>query len=250
VSLSSETQNRLEEARAREDLYVPNEAIQRELGSRTLTMVVAPTAAGKTLVMQRVSELDPTFGLMSVVGTRAPRPDDLPGLFRPLPNDDKHVSMLLDKVDTGTLMQYMVHPSEKTIYATELEDAKATHNLLATLSTSIDHMKTIGFGHTTVVGLVPSPGSWQRWFNERYGQAHEKRLGRLVEAQTSYTNLLARDDVHWVINYEGEIDRVAQAVIAASTSESVIPNPEAEAFARRILQLIDDELALEYTKII
>jgi guanylate kinase len=250
VSLSPETLTRLEKARKHEDLYVPNEAIQRKLGSRSLTMVVAPTAAGKTLAMQRVSELDPTFGLMSVVGTRTPRPDDLPGLFRPVPNDDKHVNELLDKVDTGTLMQYMVHPSEKTIYATELEDARATHNLLATLSTSIDHMKTIGFGHTAVVGLVPSPGSWKRWFNERYSQTHEKRHGRLIEAQTSYTNLLARDDVHWVINYEGEIDKVAQAVIAASTNKSIEPNPEAEAFARRILQLIEDELALEYTKAI
>lgn len=238
MSLSPETLARLRAAQENEATYRPNLTIQQELKSRSLTMVVAPTAMGKTFVMKRVSELDSSFGRSSVLSTRDPRPDDEPGMFRLFKNDDHDVNQILDRIEDGELVQYAIHPSENTIYGTELQDHPYEYNLLATLSGSINQLQGVGFGRTIIVGLVAPPKPWLTWFNQRYPTPTPKRLSRLIEAKQSYTDLMNRNDVHWVINTPDNADQPAQAIIDI-TKGTYENNADAILLTQQVLQLIE-----------
>jgi len=246
MSLSPNTIERLRAARENEHNYRPNADIQREMGSRSLVMVVAPAAMGKTYLMHAIIEADSRFGLSRTVSTRKPREDDDPSMFRLMPHDDENLNYLLDKVEAGSMVQYTTHPSEGTFYGSELQDHPHGHNLLATLSGAVDQLSAVGFGQTTLIGLVAPPTTWQKWFDARYPLGHPKRLGRLDEASKSYHDLLNRPDVSWVINREGSIDDAVKDVISV-----VDGNPhdkdEALAYANRILQLIEQAKPLAYT---
>lgn len=246
MSLSPDTLLRLEAAHEHEREYRPNNEIQRELGSRSLVMVVAPAAMGKTFLMHALVESDERFGLSRTVSSRKPREDDDPDMFRLIEHDDENLNVVLNKIDDGTMVQYTIHPSEGTFYGSELQDHPHGHNLLATLSGAVDQLTAVGFGQTTLIGLVAPPTTWQRWFNERYPIGDAKRLGRLNEASKSYRDLLGREDVTWIINNEGLVEDAVQDVIDAVDNK---PNDKGEAlaYANRILQLIEQAKLLEYT---
>jgi hypothetical protein len=247
VNVSPEIARRLQHAHEQEKLYRPSENLQRELGVRSLVMVVAPAAMGKSYVMRLASEIDPQFGRSSIVSTRDLRDDDEPALFRLLPHDDENISDLLDRVDSHEMVQYAIHPTEGTFYGTELEDYPFKHNMLATLSTAVDQLQHVGFGNTTLIGLVSPPGDWLERFDARYGYNHPKRLRRLKEAHGSFTDLLKRDDVHWIINSQGEGEQAAKELIEA-TENPVDQNDEAVAYARRIIQRIEDVYKSTYVE--
>jgi len=238
MSLSPETLARLRAAQENEAHYQPNSTIRQQLESRALIMIVAPTAMGKTFIMNRVSGLDNRFGRSSVLSTRDPRPDDDPGMFRLFKNDDHDVNQILDRVDRGELVQYMIHPTENTIYGTELQDHPHGNNLLATLSSSIDHLRGVGFGKTTVIGLVTWPKVWLTWFNQRYPGPSPKRLSRLIEAKQSYDDLLARNDIHWIINIPDDADQTARTIIDAADGRYE-NDPDAIPLVHQTMELIN-----------
>ena len=238
MNLSEATVNRINHYRRHEELYQPNDEVKRLIGSRTLHMVVAPAAMGKTLVMRRAAELDSRYGRSSTLSNRAPRVDDEPGMFRLVDQTDESIDQLLDKIVSGELVQYKFHPTEHTFYGSEVQDHPHEHNMLATLSGAINQLQGVGFKETSVIGLVAPPTTWQSWFDARYPERHPQRLKRLEEAEISYNDLLLRDDVTWLVNHEGDLDATAQKLIRAveaDTHDSV----EALAYVSRSLQLID-----------
>ena len=248
MSLTPETEHRLQRALEREKTYQPNSRVQRELGSRSLVMIVAPAAMGKTFLMQSILRQDERFGMSATLSTREPRADDNPKLFRLVKHTDENLQTILGKIEHGDLVQYAIHPSEHTFYGSELEDHPYKHNMLATLSGGVEQLLHVGFANTTIIGLVAPPSDWSKWFNQRYPAADPKRLGRLHEAERSYKDLLARDDVHWVINREGYVDEATHSTIAA-VDGVYEPNEEALAYIQRIRQMIADaKQAASYTE--
>jgi hypothetical protein len=245
MGINADTISRLRAAQERADLYRPNAELRRELGSRSLIMLVAPAAMGKTYLMHALAEADERFGMSTTVSTRSPRPDDDPAMFRLLDHTDANLNYLLDKVDEGKMVQYAIHPSEGTFYGSELDDHPHRYNMLATLSGAVSQLQAVGFGRTTLVGLTSRPEVWQQWFGARYPIGSPKRLGRLSEAEKSYRDLLARDDVNWVINHPGEVELTVDAVI--NLAEGKPHEDEARAYAVRTLQQIDHAKQLEYT---
>lgn len=244
MSLSPETVRELRHAHEKESKYLPNADIQRELGSRSLLMIVAPAAMGKTYLMQTVAERDERFGLSSTLSTRIARSDDVPGQFRLVPHDDEHLQEVLGLVKRKELVQYAVHPTELTFYGSELVDHPHEYNMLATLSSAIEQLQEVGFRDTTVIGLVAPPTDWNKWFSSRYPSGHPKRLNRLKEAELSYRNLLARDNVQWIINRDNEIESTAASAIRA-VEGSLQSQDEARAYAQRIRQIVADVSRLE-----
>lgn len=235
MSLNRETVNRINHFRRFEDLYQPNLQVQRLIGSRTLHMVVAPAVTGKTLVMRHAAELDSSYGRSVTLSTRKPRVDDEPGAFRLLEHSDSNIHVLLDKILSGELVQYKFHPTEHTFYGSEALDHPHEHNMLATLSGGINQLQHVGFEETTVIGLVSEPSTWSKRFDTRYPERHPQRLARLREAEISYSDLLVRDDVTWVVNEEGYPGRAAEKLIDPTASSN--DADEAISYAQRILQL-------------
>lgn len=236
MSLSRDKVNRINHFRRFEELYRPNQQVQRLIGSRTLHMVVAPAVTGKTIVMQQAAELDSTYGRSVTLSTRQPRPDDEPGTFRLLEHTEGNIDKLLNKILSGELVQYKFHPTEHTFYGSEALDHPHEHNMLATLSGGINQLQSVGFKETTVVGLVAEPDSWSARFDKRYPERHPQRLARLREAEISYNDLLVRDDVAWVINEEGHPEKAAAKLLEAGSGDTN-ETAEAVSYAKRILEL-------------
>jgi hypothetical protein len=247
MSLNGETIDRLNHFRRYEDLYRPNSRVQHLIGMRTLEMVVAPAAMGKSSLIKRVSELDERYGHSTTLSTRPPYPRDEPGTFRLLEHNDENMNMLLDKILSGELVQYKIHPTEHTFYGSEVQDHPYEHNVLPTLSGGVEQLQHVGFMETSVVGLVTPPAQWQAWFNHRYPGHHPQRLKRIQEAEISYSDLLLRTDVQWIVNREGDLDGTAQKFIDATEGKKN-ENDEAVAFAQHILQIVHDIKQQEQSK--
>lgn len=243
MSLSEQTVARIDHFRRYEELYQPNDAVKRHIGSRSLHMIVAPAAMGKSVIMNRAGQVDARFGRSSTLSTRSARPDDEPGIFRLEPHTDEAIDKLLDKILSGELVQYKFHPTEHTFYGSEAEDHPHEHNMLPTLSGAINQLQAVGFRDTSLIGLVAPPTSWLAWFNKRYPESSPDRLRRIREAEISYNDLLLRDDVNWLVNHEGAVDHTAKKLAAIATKAATSEEDEALAYVHRILQLVSDAKA-------
>ena len=109
--LSPNVAARANEAAKLQTTYMPNATVAAQLKEKNLVMFVGPASVGKSFLMNRIVERDVDFGRVSVFTTREARPDDEPGMFRNLPHDDANVTMLLDKIQRGEVVQYAVHPT-------------------------------------------------------------------------------------------------------------------------------------------
>ena len=213
--LSPEVAARLEAAKQAES-YKPLPEIAAHLGEKVLVMEVGPARIGKSHTMNKVVEFDSDFQRVPVFTSRPPRPDDEPGMFRNYPHDDENVSHLLDKIEAGQVVQYVVHPTQGFIYGTELGDYPAKYNLLPTLSGAVDALRSLPFEETHVIGLTAPGNAWKEWFEASYPNEHPDRSKRLVEATTSLEWLLDEDldgGVNWVINEPDHPEKAARQII-------------------------------------
>lgn len=217
--MSSTLEKNLAAIKQHQDTYQPNNEVAKALSSKTLVMVVAPPAIGKTTVMKRVAELNQDFGRTSVFTTRPQRTDDEPGLVRTVPNTPEGTDLILQKIANRDLVQFAVHPTQHTIYGTELSDYPSHNNLLATLSGAVHALKNLPFRSTTTVGLVAEPTVYKRWFLERYPINTDERQKRAREAVLSLTWLLQQPEgeIVWLTNHDNELDTTAHTLIELSS---------------------------------
>jgi guanylate kinase len=211
--LSPSVQERLDTARVLQLQYRPNTEITTQLRTKTLAMVVAPTASGKSFLMRQIAERDPESGRVRDFTTRPPREDDQPGAFEYQPHDDAHVSEYLDKIHRQEVVQYMVHPTTGMLYGSELSGYPAKYNFLETISNVVTVLRLLPFEHTVVIGVVVELEQWKQWFMKRYPEQTTDRTKRLQEAVTSLewlTDVTHADLIHWVIN---SADRDAAATM-------------------------------------
>jgi len=212
--LSSDVTTRLQQAASRQSSYVPNDTITAQLKEKNLIMFVGPAAVGKSYLMNRIVERDVDFGRVAVFTTREARPDDEPGMFRNIPHDDSHVTQLLDKIEAGEVVQYIVHPTNR-IYGSEITDYAKSFNMLATLSTVVNSLRQLPFQTTHIIGLAVEPDVWLRRFYNRPMPADE-RSKRLSEAIVSLQWLLDPahlQEITWVDNTSEDDSTAVQSVI-------------------------------------
>lgn len=201
--ISQSVQERLDTARVLQLQYRPNAEVSTALRNKTLVMVVAPTACGKSYIMRQVAERDPACGRVKDFTTRPPRDDDQPDAFDYYPHDDASVSMWLDKIHRQELVQYMVHPTTGALYGSELHGYPANYNFLETISSVVSVLRLLPFSHTIVIGVVAELEQWKQWLNARYPEPSSDRTKRLQEAITSLewlTDSTHAGLIHWVIN--------------------------------------------------
>jgi guanylate kinase len=247
--LSDEVQARLNSAKEHEFQYQPNDIVIDEISHKSLVMLVGPVATGKSFVANRIAQLDPDFMRSPVFTTREARPDDEPGMFRVQPHNDASVTMILDQIEKGQLVQYAVHPTTDRIYGTIPADYPASFNMLPVLSNVVDSMRKLPFKEVHVIGLVAPSGAWMSWLNERYPMANEERTKRLKEAEQSLEWLLQAKNIIWTLNDPDHADNTAQTIIDivkhGKTSDTSASNDAQEILTRVKQELYNGTSLLE-----
>jgi guanylate kinase len=216
--LSPNVAARVNETATLQTTYMPNATVAAQLKEKNLVMFVGPASVGKSFLMNRIVERDVDFGRVSVFTTREARPDDEPGMFRNLPHDDTNVTMLLDKIQRGEVVQYAVHPTSGRFYGSEITDYSKSFNMLATLSGIVNNLRRLPFQTTHVIGLAVDPDVWLQRFYERYPEPSSERTKRLQEAAQSLQWLLDPahiQEINWVDNTSSNEADAVQAVINA-----------------------------------
>lgn len=234
--MSEQLHQMVGELRSKQDAYMPDASVQRELAKLTLTLLVGPTATGKTTLIQEVKKKDKRFSDVGILSTRAPRVDD-PPYYR----TDVPISDMLQRIDDGSLVQYHVHPSGD-IYASDLESFETTHPILPTMSSSVEKFLKLGFGRIVMVGIFLNGQHWQERLNER--QNDPTFLKRLDEAKDSLhwmskysrTKHLSDPNLYLVENSNEQLHQAVQHIIAAITPTQKNPNNRTR-FNTRLLEM-------------
>ncbi len=209
------------------------------LKTKTLVMLVGPTAVGKSTIMNEVIRQDTRFARVSGFTTREPRTNDEPGLYRYL---DK--STVAAMHEAGESLQLAVNPANRHTYGTSIEDYPGAYNMKDTLSSAVDEFRTLPFERHVVISLTVPADMWRTWLVSRYPEPGAERRNRLTEAKSSIEWSLSQSNDHaWLINHPGDARMVAAELISLCTSDDILrPTPPEP---RIMLQMIDDLLSYE-----
>ena len=233
MDLTPELQQRFDAAIAGQHDYQPSDGVRRIIKDKTLVMIVAPAAMGKSFVISHTTASDPRFGQATSFTTRDPRSGD-EGNTRTIPRDNEHISILVDLIESGQVVNYAIFPTTGMIYGSDLSSYPADINFLPTQSHSVETLRNTGFGKAVTIGLVAPPETWTAWFNARFPEPTSEKTARLKEALLSISWLLNDNDVRWLINREGEGDAVTRDLITLVHDNHATPNEQAIAYAQQL----------------
>lgn len=211
----------------------------QSLSEKTLVMLVAPSAMGKSTVMQAATQLDPDFSYVRSFTTRPPRLGEETYTFL----DTAQVKSLRAR---GEAITYTVFPTTGFIYGTTLESYQSKYNLLDTLANSVDQYRALQFEKTITMTLTAPVERWQTWFLARYPEESDEAYKRLEEAKLSIKWSLNDPETLWLVNNDTPED-VAKSLIKEVlrvTSDRADPttgpvNLNAISHAHAILNLVE-----------
>lgn len=197
----------------------------------TLGMLVAPTAMGKSTIMNTACTLDRTIHRVKSFTTRPPRA-----------NDEQHQYIYVTPQDlpllrqSGKIITEVAAPTTGYTYGTLTESYPGELCVLDTLASSVSDYTSLPFRTTHVIGLIAPAARWHTWLLQRYPVASDDALKRLEEATYSLEWLLSHPNVHW-INNDSTPESAARQLIECMKS-AVTSSDQAHAHARDILHLI------------
>lgn len=205
------------------------------LSQKTLVMLIAPSAVGKSTILQTAIELDDECERVRGFTTRKPRPNDAPEQFFYLGQDE-----LAEKKHAGELVSEVVFPTTGESYGTLKQSFSGHYCLLETLANSVEMYRQLPFKQTIAVSLTTMPEQWQSWFSERYPVMNDEAKKRLKEAVLSIEWSLAQTSNHvWLVN-DGTPDEVATRLVAIIKGEAA--GDDGASHARAIMELAKQEV--------
>ena len=154
-----------------------------ELTDKTLVTLIAPTAVGKSTVIQHILDCAAAekvdAGEVGTWTTRDGREDD-PANYRTGIGHDKMFGHMM----RGELVNWAPHPSGN-VYASAAESYPSCYNFLPTLPDALPMLRRAGFHVLRVFYLTTSVDAWSRQLDERRDDPAYKN--RLLEGQQSLT---------------------------------------------------------------
>lgn len=241
MDLTPELQERFDRAAATQADYQPSENVRQIIKDKTLVMIVAPAAMGKSYVISRAISANPHFASAISFTTRDPRAGD-EGNMRTIPRDSEHIGILLDLIESGRVVNYTVFPTTGMLYGTDLSSYPGEVNLMPTLANSVETLRRTGFGKCITIGLIAPPETWIEWFNTRFPEPTAEKTARLKEALLSIAWLLQDRSVRWLINRDGEGDTTARELVAIAEHDAPGNQQTAIEYATAIREYIVDRL--------
>ena len=200
----------LQEARDKADGYRPDSAVLEQLRQKTFVALVGPAGVGKSTTGDVLMAYDTNFGRTGSVTTRQPEPRDTPALYRYITMDDA-----LSRIKNRQFVNYVIHPTTKTIYGTDPDMYDHRYTVLETLPEAVAYFRRLPFKHIYVVYLVTDADEWKKWFDARYALQNEERSKRLDEATHSLGWALFSkvQDIRFVYNPPGDQQTAARTII-------------------------------------
>lgn len=199
-------------------------------------MIVGPVAVGKSSLMNEVVAQNNEFGRVSGFTSRAARPNDEPGLYRYVSDDQAQ-----NLIQSQNTVQYAVHPTTGAIYGTQLVDYPKHYNMLDTLANVVDELRTLPFEQTITVSLTTDPDAWTSWLMQRYPNPSDERTKRLKEAILSIEWSLGQTTNHyWLVNQPNQLNRTAERLIQlvqTTPAQTEVP-PEAKKLLNIAISLL------------
>ena len=196
--------------------YQSNERIRKEVqeSGKTFTPVVGPFGVGKTTIVTRVTELDPTIQPISTTTNRPRKHKTDPQNFRTA-SEGITLDMLIDDIQQGNVLNYDVIVETGTIYATPPDGLTAQHNIGPFTAASIDTFQKLHMKHFTPVYIVSPVALWSDFIRTSLGERHDLAADRAPEAIASAEFALEHLDVFdFVESRKGSIDAAARTIIA------------------------------------
>jgi hypothetical protein len=183
--LSRSVEQRLFAAREQQQAgeYAPNNQVLQRLGNTSLIMFVGPTTIGKSMIINDIIQSEnETYSSARSFTTRPPTDPDMANPYDFIPHTDEGVSTILDKIDAGDLVQYVVHPSTGNISGSEPHHYHTPTTLIDLLPDHVNIMRQLPFKETQTVGIIAPSQHWALWFNERFPAYDQQRRRRIQEA--------------------------------------------------------------------
>ena len=209
------------------------------LASKTLVMIVGPTAIGKSSFMNKVLELDPQFKRVKSFTTRLPRGNDELNQYFYITQEqlDAHL-------EAGEVLTDAIFPTTGIHYGTVPQSYQGDYNLLDTLASSVQDYRALPFHTNMTVSLTTDPDAWASWLQSRYPQPSEERTKRLQEARLSVTWSLEQTTDHcWIKNEPNDMATSATQLIDLVFGKGK-PVTEPPKSATDMLNAIDNLLSL------
>ena len=206
-----EFEKRLEVARTNQDNYRPSDKeVQRRIAEVSLILIIGPWGIGKSHTINAATDYDPEFSDFNNILSRARRPDD-PSNYR----TDQPREELLDRIESGEIIQYAIHPTTGQIYASDKDSYPSQYVLMPTLYSAVEQIQRLGFKQVLPFGLMTDGETWKKQLESRASEPQQEQ--RLIEAQECVRWLLKhRRTVPILENKTGQADVNARTIVAVS----------------------------------
>jgi energy-coupling factor transporter ATP-binding protein EcfA2 len=214
--LSEKTERHIQALLAKQEAYSPSFETSSALADKTLIMLVGPTGAGKSTVMQALTTLEPQISIVGTITTRPPRPDDQLERYTFYEHTDVGLRPLFDAIAEGRLVQYVVNPFSHQIYGSSLRDYPSAVNVGDYFSNVVEPFHRYGFGRIIPITIVTNAESWLKRFDARFPVGHPQRQSRHAEATASLTwSLGEHQTIHYfVLNPEDSPQSAAADILS------------------------------------
>lgn len=197
------------------DYRSSQQAVQDRLAKVSLVLIVGPWGIGKSHTIRAITELSSDFSDFNNILTRPRRGDDPPNY-----RTDQPIEEVLDRIETGEIAQYTVHPTTKHIYASDADSYPTDYVTMPALYSAIPQINKVGFNQVVLFGLLAEGATWEEQLKERTGEIQQEQ--RLLEARQCVCWLLANQhNVHILENKTGHADVNARTII--DTTLDIIP---------------------------
>lgn len=208
------------------------------LASKTLVMIVGPTAIGKSTLMNQVVQLDSRFKRVKSFTTRRPRSNDENNQYFYITESELDAHL-----EAGEVLTDVIYPTTGDHYGTVVQSYNGKYNLLDTLANTVETYRELPFHDTMTFSLTADATDWITWLKLRYPEASDERNKRLEEARLSISwSLEQTSDHYWITNQTDNLTATAQQLIDAVTG-TALPSTEPPQSAKDMLAAIDNLLS-------
>lgn len=201
-------------------VYRPGQAVLRQLTGRRVVVVVGPTGAGKTTLIERAVARDPRLHLILSDMSRAPRAGEVDGV-------DAHfrtVAEMEQRMARGEYVNAVQGFKGGDVYATDPESfPREGVGIMPLFAEVVPEFRSLPFAALSVLFVLPP--SWEVW-QERMLVRHftpEQRQKRLEEAERSLA--FARDDPETLLIVNDDLARAERQFVRFSQEST--PNDAA-----------------------
>lgn len=201
------------------------------LRSKTLVMLVGPSAIGKSTLMNEVIRQNTRFVRVKTFTSRQPRPNDEAGQYFYLSPDEIEVHRKNNEV-----ISEVIFPTTGQTYGTLTRSYEGEYCLLDTLAGSVEIYRQLPFANTITITLTASADEWREWFITRYPDSSDEASKRLQEADLSINWSMNDPDTYWLVNTQGAVGTVARQLIDIVTANP--PRLDTPDEPRAMLELI------------